>query len=121
MSEVQELADRYVQVWNEPDVATRRASIAKLWAPNGRHFVSDLEAEGYEALERRITHAYEEYVRDAGNLFRARADAQRLRDVVTFHWEMTPAGGGEILAAGLDVLLMAKDGRILDDYQYATP
>ena len=35
----EELADRYVALWNEPDADRRRRSIAELWTRNGRHFV----------------------------------------------------------------------------------
>jgi hypothetical protein len=31
---------------------------------------------------------------------------------------MVPAGGGEALAVGIDLLLLAPDGRIRADYQF---
>jgi hypothetical protein len=38
MSKLNELVDRYVSVWNEPDAERRRQGIAALWAEDGaRH------------------------------------------------------------------------------------
>jgi hypothetical protein len=114
----QDLADRYVALWNEADADTRRQAIEALWTPAGRHFVKALEAVGYEALQQRVTGAHEKNVRDGGNRFRARQDVRQVRDVVTFHWEMVPVAGGEVLAVGLEILVVNDEGRILTDYQF---
>ena len=37
MSEINQLVDRYVAVWNEPDAELRRRSIAELWVEDGAH------------------------------------------------------------------------------------
>lgn len=114
----QELADHYAAVWNESDAAVRRDMIVGLWRPDGVHFVKDRAARGHAALDLRIIGAYETNVRDNGNRFRARADAQRLRDVVTFTWEMVPAGADTVLAVGREVLVVDDEDRIVTDYQF---
>lgn len=118
MEDTQAMADRYAAAWNEPDAAARRAAIERLWSPHGAHFVKTLEARGYDALEQRVTAAHLKNVRDLGNRFRARKDAQRLRDVLTFTWEMVPAGGDEVLAVGQEFVRLDADDRILEDYQF---
>jgi hypothetical protein len=118
MDEAQQLADRYVAVWNETDPERRRSAIAALWAPDGRHYVAAREAEGYEALEERIVGSHQKNVRDGGHRFRAARDARALREVVTFHWEMLPAGGESVAVTGLEVLLVDGQGRIRVDYQF---
>jgi hypothetical protein len=117
MDAAQQLADRYVAVWNETDADARRQAIAKLWTPHGRHYVKTREAHGYEALETRIVGSYEKNVRDGGNRFRAAKNAQALRGVVTFNWEMVTAGG-EVAAVGLEFLVLDDRGRMLTDYQF---
>ena len=112
------LADRYVAVWNETDAERRRNQIAELWTAQGRHFVADREVKGYQALEKRVRESHEKNVRDAGNRFRAASDARRLHDTVTFHWEMLPADGDNVLARGLEFLIVDDDGKILADYQF---
>jgi hypothetical protein len=118
VNDAQELADRYVAVWNETNAETRRRAIAELWRPDGIHYVGTREAHGYEALEQRIAGSHEKNVRDGGHRFRAVNGARRLRDVVTFFWEMLPAGGDTVVATGLEFLILDDQGRIVTDYQF---
>jgi hypothetical protein len=118
MNEAEELADRYIALWTETDAAARRKAIAELWTPDGLHYVGTREARGYEALEQRIIGSHEKWVRDNGNRFRAVGNAQALRNVVTFTWEMIPARDEEVLAEGLEFLMLDEHGRILVDYQF---
>jgi hypothetical protein len=118
MPDPQTLADRYVAVWNEKDDKRRRDAIAALWVPHGQHYVAAREVRGYEELEKRVRGSHEKNVRDDGNRFRAAPGARRLRDVVTFHWEMLPANGDNVLVRGLEFLIIDDEGRILVDYQF---
>jgi len=118
MDNAQKLADRYVAVWNETDAVRRRQSIADLWALDGEHYVGTQEVRGYEALEKRIVGSHVKNVRDGGHRFRAARDARALHDVVTFHWEMLPADREEVVAAGLEFLIIDAEGRIRIDYQF---
>ncbi len=118
MIDAQLLANRYTEVWNETDPTRRRIAIALLWAPDGAHYVRALEAHGYEALEQRIIGSHNKNVQDKGCRFRAVKNAQLLRDVVTFNWEMTPAGSDAVLAVGLEFLQVDGAGRIKSDYQF---
>jgi hypothetical protein len=53
--------------------------------------------------------------RSEGLSFRGRGDAERLDDVVKFHWEAI-AKDGEAFAVGLGFLVLAADARIERDY-----
>jgi hypothetical protein len=77
-----------------------------------------LQARGHEELEARVTRTYHEFVASGEYTFRWRDNADRLGDVVKFNWEMSPAEGGEAACAGLEVLVLDKDGRITADYQF---
>lgn len=118
MITAQDLAERYVAVWNETEPEARRNAIAALWRPDGAHYIKDREARGYADLEKRVVGSHEKNVRDNGNRFRARPAAQRLRDVVTFTWEMVPRDGEAVLAVGLEFLVLDANGQILTDYQF---
>lgn len=134
MSDAQELAHRYVAVWNEPNAETRRKAIQELWTEDGVHLLeppeeivkraeeigvtATLEARGHEELVRRVTRAYDEFVAPGQFEFRPHGDVAVLRDMVKLRWEMVPVGGGEVLAVGIDLLLLAPDGRIHSDYQF---
>jgi hypothetical protein len=135
MNDPNQLADRYVAMWNEPDAERRRALVAELWAEDGAHILeppeemraiaarpgiglaSRLEARGHDELVARITSAYEEWVARGGFRFRRGDDAARVADAVTFRWEML-APDGEAAASGLDFVVVRPDGRILRDYQF---
>jgi len=116
--QAQELADRYAAAWNQPDTTARAAEIRALWAEDGEHYVKEREVRGYEELYVRVAGSYEKNVLGNGFRFRAVRDAQRLRDVVTFHWEMIRPQTGEVLATGLEVLRLDEEGKILVDYQF---
>jgi len=118
MNTTQQLADRYAALWNEADADARRRAIAELWSPTGVHFVKTREARGHQALHERVTGAYEKNVRERGFRFRACPDAQRLRDVVSFHWEMIRPDSGEVAALGLEFIQLDDNGLIVADHQF---
>jgi hypothetical protein len=130
-----ELAERYVALWNESDPDRRRGMIAELWTEDGSHLLQPpqeireiaarpgigmtaiLEARGYAEIEARATTAYDEWVASQGLSFRPRDDAERLGDVVKFHWEAIAADGA-VFAVGLNFLVVSADGRIVRDYAF---
>jgi hypothetical protein len=83
-----------------------RAALGALLWPTG-----DADAQGYEEIEARAASAYEHWVGSEGLSFRGRDDAERLGDVVKFHWEAV-AKDGEAFGVGLNFLVLAADGRI---------
>jgi hypothetical protein len=135
MTDTNEFADRYMSLWNEPNPERRRQLVAELWAEDGAQILQPpeeireiaarpglammaiLEARGYEELEARATSVYEHWVGSEGLSFRGRDDADRLGDVVKFHWEAV-AKDGEVFAVGLNFLVLAADGRIERDYTF---
>ena len=135
MQDPQQLVERYVAMWNEPDPAVRRSTIRELWADDARHLVAPpadmraaaagigfgdptLEARGHAQLEVRVTRAHEEFVAAGHYVFRARPNAARLLDVVKFNWEMVEVADGSVAATGLDVFVVDDDGRIRIDHQW---
>ena len=130
-----ELAAKYLALWNEPDAGRRRRTIAELWTEDGRHLLQPpqeiraiaarpgiaitalLEARGHEEIEARAASAYEHWVGSEGLSFRGRDDAERLGDVVKFHWEAV-ARDGQVVAVGLVFLVCAASGRIERDYTF---
>ena len=135
MTDTADLAAKYLALWNEPDADRRRRTIAELWTEDGRHILQPpqeirgiaaqpglgltaiLEARGHTEIEARAASSYEHWVASEGLSFRGRDDADRLGDVVKFHWEAV-AKDGEVIAVGLDFLVLAADGRIERDYTF---
>jgi hypothetical protein len=77
-----------------------------------------LEARGHDALDVRVTRAYEDFIAPGRYRFQARDDATRLADVVKFRWEMVEVDGGAVAGSGLEILILDEDGRIARDYQF---
>jgi hypothetical protein len=131
----EQLAGRYMALWNEPDADRRRRMIVELWTEDGSQILqppremreiaasrgiglaATLEARGHSELEARATASYEHWVGSEGLTFRGRDDAERLGDVVKFHWDAV-TNEGKTAAVGLNVLVLAADGRIDRNYTF---
>jgi hypothetical protein len=118
MFDAQALADRYVAAWNERGADRRRNAVAALWSPEALRHNGAREAREYEVLEKRVLGLHEMSGARGGNRFRAARDARRLRDVVTFRWEMLSEDGDAVLASGFEFLIVDGEGRILADHQF---
>lgn len=131
----QDLIERYIGVWNEPDPEIRRKTVGDLWAEDGLHVLRPpqqmqdtavslgfttavLEARGHDELHARVTRAYDEFVAPGMYVFRVQEAAQRLRDVITFRWESFHTGEGRATGGGREFLVLDEDGRIRFDYQF---
>ena len=129
------ITEKYVSLWNEPDPERRRQLIRELWTEDGSQVLEPpqemiaaataigfrsprLESRGYEQLEQRVTRAYDEFVGSGQYRFRPRDNASRLDDVLKFGWQMVPADSDDVVAIGLEIAMLAPDGRIRIDYQF---
>jgi hypothetical protein len=121
MSHANDLAQRYIHIWNETDPAARRAQIAGLWVEDGIHYVRTREVRGHADLETRVATSHQTNVTERNYRFELDGGVEPLRDLVKFNWRMVPSGGGAVAATGLIVLLLAEDGRIRTDYQFIDP
>jgi hypothetical protein len=130
-----ELADRYIALFNEADPDRRRELIAGLWNEDGEHILQPpeeirrvaagpgvggsaiIEARGHAEIDARATSSYEHWIATEGWSFRRRGDADRVHDVVKFHWEAVD-GDGEVTGVGLNLLVLDAEGRIRRDYTF---
>ena len=136
LTDLTDFAERYIAVWNEPDADLRRRRIAELWAPGGGQVLVDppeevraaahyhqfavppLEVRGYEALDARVSRAYENFVAAGEYRFVAgEAPARLLPHVVSVPWAMVSVTG-EHAGGGVNVLELDGDGRIQVDFQF---
>lgn len=132
MTNPNELADRYVAIFNEPDPERRHAAVRALWSEGGVQVLNPprevreaaatlamspiFESRGHAELEARVTRAYEQF--NAKYEFRRSGEAARLQDVLTFRWEAVLRDSGEPDGAGRHVFMLDPDGRIRLDYLF---
>lgn len=118
INELNQLVNRYVAIWHEPDAELRREKIARLWTEDASHFTRARKFHGYEELAERVETAHEKFVKVQGYRFQRTGEVDAHHDAVKFSWEMVKACGGEVAATGTIFLLLKEDGRIRLDYQF---
>lgn len=115
MSDLNELIDRYIDAWNERDADARRERVAALWTEDGSYVDPLAAVEGPAAIASVIAAAQDQF---PGYVFRLLGDVDSHHDIARFRWELVPAGGGESIAAGSDVAVVAADGRLRSVYGF---
>jgi hypothetical protein len=103
-----DLAQRYIAVWNETDPAARRRAIDDLWAPDGRYVDPLAAAEGRDAIDATIAAVQGQF---AGLTFRLAGPVDGHHNQARFTWELGPAEGPAPIA-GFDVATTDADGRL---------
>ena len=86
MSNVQNIVERYVAIWNEPDEDRRRTEIVSLWSSNGLHRTSAHSCRGYATIEARVRDAHRRFVADGRHVFRSAGTVETHHNVVRFTW-----------------------------------
>jgi hypothetical protein len=111
------ITDRYLAVWNEPDAQSRRTAIGSLWEPDGVEYVDGgIQFRGHEELDRRIAHAYDEFVGSGKYDATLADDASRHDDVIIFTVQLS-THEGEVAWAARVFVLLGETGCIREDYQ----
>jgi hypothetical protein len=115
-SDAEEFVERYLAVWNESDVETRRRRIAELWAPDGTYFHENSAETGHRAIGEEAAEVYG--VRGAkGYVFSSGNSSDVHHNLVRLTWHVRPAQGGAV-AAGSDLLVLDQNGLIHADYRF---
>ncbi len=115
------LVQRYVAIWNEPDENARRSRVAELWAQDGAHYASTVEARGHAAIAERIARTFDRFVKPGEFRFRALDTVDAHHNSLKFNWAMYPVAGGMAQMVGFDFFLLDENGLIRADYQFIEP
>ena len=108
MSTYEELAQRYIDSWNETDPDARRAAVDQLYTEDARYIDPLAAAEGREAIAAMIGAVQEQF---PGFVFRMAGPVDGHHNQVRFCWELGPAGA-EAPIVGFDVAVSDDEGRI---------
>lgn len=108
MTAYDELAQRYIDTWNETDPDARRAAVDQLYAEDARYIDPLAAAEGREAIAAMIGAVQEQF---GGFVFRLAGPVDGHHNQARFGWELGPAGA-EAPIVGFDVTEFDDSGRI---------
>jgi SnoaL-like domain len=108
MTACDELAQRYIDTWNETDPSARRAAVDQLYTEDARYVDPLAAAEGREAIAAMIGAVQEQF---PGFVFRLVGPVDGHHDQARFGWELGPSGT-DALIVGFDVTVTDGDGRI---------
>src|SRR6516164_3868718 len=108
MSNLTELIDRYIAMWNETDAERRRALIARTWTEDATYLDPVLQGEGQAGIDAMVRGVHERF---PGHRFRRTSDLDTHHDRVRFTWELAPDGGPAVVK-GIDFAVVAADQRL---------
>jgi len=108
MSDLTDLIDRYIAMWNETDAARRRELIARTWTDTASYLDPMLQGEGQAGIDAMVQGVQ---ARFPGHQFRRTSEVDTHHDRVRFSWALA-AEGGAALVTGTDVGVVAADGRL---------
>ena len=108
MTTYDELAQRYIDAWNETDGDARRAAVDQLYTEDARYIDPLAAAEGREAIVAMIGAVQEQF---PGFTFRLAGPVDGHHNQIRFGWELGPAGA-EAPIIGFDVAVIDDAGRI---------
>lgn len=99
--------DAYFEMWNEQDATKRLGAIERAWTPEGAYVDPLQEAQGYQGLSDMVAAVHQQF---PGQRFRRTSGVDEHHSLVRFGWELV-ADEGTVTVAGLDVGIIADDGR----------
>ncbi|MGH7935269.1 MAG: nuclear transport factor 2 family protein [Candidatus Binataceae bacterium] len=104
MSNVNDLVDRYIAIWNETDAGRRRDLVARTWTETASYLDPMMQGEGPTAIDAMIQAVQQRF---PGHRFRLVGNVDSYQDRVRFCWELAPEGG-PALVKGSDFGLIAN-------------
>jgi hypothetical protein len=117
MPNFNEIADRYMAMWNISDDGERRQTVDEMFTDDAIYtFFNYSPFIGKAAIFKHVTVAHRLYSR-AGCSFKSCHNAIGHHDLMRFDWVMHSAAG-ETTMLGNDVFKLDPEGRIQTDYQF---
>ncbi len=108
MTTYDDLAQRYIDTWNETDPSARRAAVDQLYAEDARYIDPLAVAEGREAIASMIGAVQQQF---PDFRFRLAGPVDGHHHQARFGWELGPAGSPAPVV-GFDVAVSDGSGRI---------
>jgi len=108
MSDVTTTVDTYLEAYSEPDTERRTELLEKSFAADGVLIDPPLDASGRQGINDMVGAVLGQF---PGHRFRRVSGVDSHHDAVRYGWELV-APDGTVTLAGMDVALLASDGRL---------
>ncbi|MFB6819299.1 nuclear transport factor 2 family protein [Streptomyces sp. NPDC056347] len=115
MSDLTDLAEGYIAIWNEADDTKRAAAIADLFTADAVYTDPLADVQGHEGIGAVIGAARDQF---KGFEFKVLGTVDTNHNIARFQWELVPAGGGENVVIGFDVAATDASGKIKSVYGF---
>jgi hypothetical protein len=113
-----EIAERYMALWNEVNDDARRKAVDEMFTPDAVYLMFNNDPfVGRDAIFKHVTVAHRIYI-PFGFTFKSSYNASGHHNVVRFDWVMVSTDTGEAEMTGNDMLVLDDEGRIQADYQF---
>ncbi|RSD11755.1 nuclear transport factor 2 family protein [Amycolatopsis eburnea] len=116
MSDLDELARRYLASWNERDPGRRRALVGELWTDDAGYVDPIVVADGRDAIDAAVAAAQRQF---PGLVYRPAGPVDVHHHVARLPWALAPPGGPPVII-GLAVLVAGPD-RLRRGYGFLDP
>jgi hypothetical protein len=108
MKDITTVVDTYLAMWNETDTDKRSRHIRDAWIETGHYIDPLMEGRGHDGLSAMVDGVQQQF---PGARFRRTSGVDRHHGLIRFGWELVAADGA-LVAAGLDIGVVADDGRL---------
>jgi hypothetical protein len=108
VSDLSNVVQRYIAMWNESDPDRRRALVAQTVTDDASYVDPLMTGEGVDGIDAMIAGAQQQF---PGHTVVLRSGPDAHHDRARFSWSLH-ANGGDAVAAGTDFATVADDGRL---------
>lgn len=106
-TDVAQIVDDYIAIWNETEAAPRKALIAAVWTENAAYTDPLADVEGHDGIDGLVAGVQSQF---PGLIFNRLGEVDAHHEFIRFSWEAGPEGAEPVIA-GTDVALIA-DGQL---------
>lgn len=108
MFNAQQIAQRYIQFWNETDTAQRQQLAATLWMEDAHYVDPLMQGHGSAHITAMIGAVHQQFPQ---HVFTLHGTPEGHHDRIRFSWTLA-APGQPPVAMGTDVGIVSADGRL---------
>ena len=109
MTDVKQVARRYIELWNERTPQRRRDMLAANWTPDARYVDPLMSGDGHDGVDALISSVQQKFPEFRFTLI---GEPNGFGEHVRFSWALGPAGAADSPIKGTDFAVLSQDGRI---------